>query len=307
MLPGPRVSCITIFHDAAPFLADAIDSVRAQRYEAWELLLVDDGSTDGSTEIARAAAEGDDPRIRYVEHEGHRNLGMSASRNLGVRRSRGDLIALLDADDLWLPEKLARQVETLGTVRDAAMVFGPTTERAMGAWAAGKPDRQRKLGVAPDTLVPPPGLVPVWLRGLGETPGTCGVLVRREALLAVGGFEESFRGLFEDQAFFYKMALRFPIFVSGESWDIYRRHEASAVSVGERQGVYHPSRHNRAHRHFLEWFAGYLRGTGAGDTATTAALRRALSPYERPRLYGAMRWLSRRPWIPRRVRSWLIP
>jgi glycosyltransferase involved in cell wall biosynthesis len=307
MTSRPLVSCITIFYDAAPFLAEAIDSVLAQRYEAWELLLVDDGSTDGSTAIARAAAEGADGRIRYLEHEGHRNLGMSASRNLGVHHARGELIALLDADDLWLPEKLARQVEILGHAPGAAMVFGATTERAIGVRAAETPERRRTLGVAPDTLVHPPRLVPIWLRGLGETPGTCGVLVRREAALAVAGFEESFRALYEDQAFFYKLALRYPIFVSRGSWDIYRRHEASAVSVGEREGVYHPSRESESHRRFLEWLARYLRASGLGDSDTAAALRRALMPYERPRTFRAMRWLSRRPWIPRRVRGWLGP
>jgi len=99
----PLVSVITIFLDAERFLNEAIESLRAQTYERWELLLVDDGSRDGSSEIAREHAARDPHRIRVLEHAGHANLGMSASRNLGIAHARGDLVALLDADDVYLP------------------------------------------------------------------------------------------------------------------------------------------------------------------------------------------------------------
>ena len=122
----PRVSVVMIFLDEERFLAEAIESVRAQTFTDWELLLVDDGSSDGSSAIARGYAEREGDRIRYLEHPGHENRGMSASRNLGIRHARGDLVALLDADDVWLQHKLSRQVALLDANPDAEMIYGAT-------------------------------------------------------------------------------------------------------------------------------------------------------------------------------------
>ena len=91
-----------IFLDAALFLAEALDSVLAESFQDFELLLVDDGWTDGSTTIARGFADRLRARGRYLEHPGDANRGMSASRNLGIRHARGPF-RLLDADDVWLP------------------------------------------------------------------------------------------------------------------------------------------------------------------------------------------------------------
>ena len=95
------VSCIIIFFNAEKFLGEAIESVFAQTYKNWELLLVDDGSTDDSTTIALNYAEQYPEKVCYLEHEGHQNRGMSATRNLGIRLATGEYIAFLDADDIW--------------------------------------------------------------------------------------------------------------------------------------------------------------------------------------------------------------
>src|SRR5260370_40898850 len=99
------VSVVVAFYNAERFLAEAIDSVLAQTYTRWELLLVDDGSSDSGQEIARRYATQYPGRIQCLEHPGHRNLGMCTSRNLGARHSRGEYIAGLDSDDVWLPRK----------------------------------------------------------------------------------------------------------------------------------------------------------------------------------------------------------
>ena len=80
----PLVSVIVIFFNAEKFIQEAIESVFAQTYDAWELLLVDDGSTDESLAIAQRCAKQYSGKVRHLEHAGQQNRGMSASRNLGI-------------------------------------------------------------------------------------------------------------------------------------------------------------------------------------------------------------------------------
>ena len=107
-----RVSIIIPFHDVADYLAEAIRSTLAQTYQDFELLLVDDGSKDGSLEVCRSFL---DQRIRVFSQQ-HR--GLAAARNVGIRNSTGELIAFLDGDDSWLPEKLERQLRALDNAPD---------------------------------------------------------------------------------------------------------------------------------------------------------------------------------------------
>src|SRR6188768_4216465 len=103
MLPSlPLVSVITCFYNEEKFLKEAIESVLKQKYPNWEYLLVDDGSTDGSSEIAKIYAEKYSGQITLLHHEGKANKGLSPSRNLGIEYSKGDLICFLDADDVYL-------------------------------------------------------------------------------------------------------------------------------------------------------------------------------------------------------------
>jgi glycosyltransferase involved in cell wall biosynthesis len=104
--PAPLVSVVTPVWNAAATLPGTVASVRAQSLPDWELLLVDDASTDGSRELARALAA-EDARIRPLARA--RNGGAAAARNDAIRAARGRLVAFLDADDRWHPEKLARQ------------------------------------------------------------------------------------------------------------------------------------------------------------------------------------------------------
>src|SRR6516165_6057064 len=97
-----------IFLNEERFLEEAVQSVFDQRLADWELILVDDGSTDRSTQMARDLAARD-KRIRYVDHPGHENRGMSATRNLGVACATAPYIAFLDADDVWTSDKLTEQ------------------------------------------------------------------------------------------------------------------------------------------------------------------------------------------------------
>ena len=218
--PPPLVSVVAIFLDAERFLEEAIESVLAQTHARWELLLVDDGSSDGSSAIARRYAERGPERVRYLEHPGHRNLGMSASRNLGLQHARGAYLALLDADDVWLPGKLARQVELLEAHPEAALLSGAPLY--WFGWTGRPEDVARDyvidLKLAADRIYEAPALLLPFLRRAAPTPCPSDVMVRRECATAVGGFEAHFTGVnmvYEDQAFLSKLLLRYPAFVAG--------------------------------------------------------------------------------------------
>ena len=275
----PLVSTVLIFLNAERFIEEAIASVFGQTYKNWELLLVDDGSSDRSTDIARRYAREHPERVRYLEHEGHQNRRMSASRNLGISHAKGKYLALLDADDVWLPGKLERQVAILEANPDAGMVYGASLYwRAWTTSAEGAAeDSIPALGVEAETLFHPPTLLSLQLAGTACSPCPSDVMLRHDVVTAVGGFEDGFDDLFEDQAFFAKVKLHAPIFVSGECWDKYRLHPDSHCAVAAKQG-----RVPSARRSYLEWLGAYLTEHGVRDDGVWRALRAQLRPYRHP-------------------------
>src|ERR1700747_405988 len=193
MIRGPLVSGFLIFLDAEAFLEEAIESVLVQTCNDWELLLVDDGSTDRSTSIARRYAEQDE-RIFSLHNHGHMNRGKSTSRNLGLQRARGDYVAYLDADDVWLPAKLARQTTTLSQHPEAVMLYGPTQYWHSWTLETRQRDFRGVLGVPADVMYRGSYLLSRYLARTGIVPGICSILARRKAIVEVGGFEESIAG-----------------------------------------------------------------------------------------------------------------
>ncbi len=282
MSGGPLVSVITIFLNAEAFIQEAIESVFAQTCTDWELVLVDDGSTDRSSAIALDYAHRHPAKVRYADHARHQNRGMSASRNLGIASARGELIALLDADDVWLPPKLERQAAILRAHPEAAMVYGAT--EYWHSWTGNPDDRLRDdvpdLGVQTNTLLRPPALLKL-ASPLGEaiTPCPSDLMFRREVAERIGGFEESFRGIYEDRAFLAKVYLNEPVFVAGECWDRYRVHPDSCVSVLQ------AGQHRAARLFFLNWLEAYLSDQGVDDPEIWKALDRALWPARHPVLH----------------------
>jgi glycosyltransferase involved in cell wall biosynthesis len=102
---NPKVSIVIPTYNRADFLPKAIQSVLSQTYRDWEIIIVDDGSTDNTEEIVKGYNES---RIRYIAHKS--NLGISAARNTAIKNSKGKYIALLDSDDEWFPEKISYQM-----------------------------------------------------------------------------------------------------------------------------------------------------------------------------------------------------
>lgn len=321
--PAPRVSVIMPFFDLQRFIAESIESVMAQRFAAWELILVDDGSSDASTEIARDYVRRDPSRIRCLTHENRQNRGASASRNLAIRHARGEYLALLDADDVWLPEKLEEQVALLDAHPGAGSLYGRTL--FWYSWTGRRRDRNRDFldhrHFPSGTVLHPPDLLVAMLRGKAAIPGTCSLLVRRSIVQDISGFEEQFTRLFTDQVFYAKLFLRAPVLVSDRCWDKYRRHPDSSVSQAERAGEFHAQR-----LAYLNWLRRYMEAAGARYPELDAALDAALRPYRHPRLYALVNagrklhhlagdafWHRALPaavglsriLLPERVRSWL--
>jgi glycosyltransferase involved in cell wall biosynthesis/SAM-dependent methyltransferase len=276
---GRLVSIITPFFNAGRFLSEAIESVLAQTYSYWELLLIDDGSNDESTRIARSYAAKYPEQIFYLEHEGHLNRGVCASRNLGVRRARGEFVALLDSDDVWLPRKLEEQISIMRANPQVGMVAGRSLY--WHSWAGDAENSARDYvpayRIALDASFDPPALLTT-LYPLGKEHAPCpsDLLLRKEAIESVGGFEERFDGpyqLYEDQAFLTKIYLTWPVYLSSRTWTKYRVHDASCMARARLK--YHEIR-----LFYLSWCQDYLIARGVEDPNIWSALREAMSEGE---------------------------
>lgn len=273
---GALVSVVVGFLNGERFIDEAVQGVLAQGYPEWELWLVNDGSTDGSAEIARRYAEQHPQRISLLEHPRRENRGVCASRNLALRHATGRYVALLDVDDIWLPQKLERQVAILEQHPDAGMVYGAS--QYWHGWTGEAEDRARdsvpELGVEAGRLYPPRTLLPL-LHPLGPGTAPCpsDLLLRRELVEQIGGFEEDFRGmyqLYEDQAFLAKVYCNAAVFVSDETWSRYRIHADSCMAMVKRAG-----REAAVRQFYLNWLERYLRGQGTTDPAIWHAFRQA--------------------------------
>lgn len=299
----PHVSVIMIFLNAARFMEEAIESVLAQTFTSWELLLVDDGSTDDSTRLAKHYVRQHPDCIRYFEHPGHENRGMSTSRNLGIQHARGEFIAFLDADDTYLAEKLENQIAILKDVPEAVMVY--SASQYWYNWQHLPKQRRvtvtRKLGVEPDQLVHPPELAKRYLQRVAQTPGMCSFLIRKSVLERVGGFEDEFKDLFEDQVLFYKLALTEPIFVQSGCWDRYRQHPDSTVHRMEASGHYSDDYPSIKKYKFLIWLRDYITATHIQDEEIYSLVESLLRPYRHPMLAARVTQLRART---TQVRRW---
>jgi glycosyltransferase involved in cell wall biosynthesis len=132
---APLVSVITPAYNAERFIAETIDSVLAQTYTSWELIVVDDRSTDGTAALIESYA---DQRIRLVDGGG---TGLpAAARNRGFAEARGDYVALLDHDDYWRPTKLERQMDVMLSRPEVGFVHTAADLLRDGKMEPGRPD-----------------------------------------------------------------------------------------------------------------------------------------------------------------------
>lgn len=287
----PRVSIVTPFLNAERFLAESVESVLAQTRDDWELLLVDDGSTDRSRVIACAFAARFPDRIRVLSHPDNRCHGASASRNVGAAHASGEYIAYLDADDVYLPNKLACQVPVLDAQPEVGMVYAAT--EYWHSWSGhhedeGKDWIWREYGVAPDVVVPPPRMLVTFLNDGGTVPCMGSVLVRRSVLERVGGWEESFKAVYTDQVFHAKLCVNAAVLIVDACFDRYRQHQDSSCHTAARSGAL-----DAARLRYLDWLGAYLKQMSVTDANVWRAIKRARRSAAHPRLRRVVRDLQR--------------
>ncbi len=233
MNDAPFISIITCFLNPGTWLVEAVESVINQTYTNWEMILVDDGSVPEDTNIAINYAKQFPEKIFYIEHDGHINRGLPISRNAGIKKSKGELIAFLDADDCWLTGKLTNQLNIFKRFPEVQMIC--EASRFWYSWKdAGKEDIIFLIG-APQGMYQPPELMKrLYPLGEGQPPCPSGIIIKKEALDRTGGFEEKFSGiyqLYEDQAFLSKIYSKEIIYISEEANNLYRKREGSMASA----------------------------------------------------------------------------
>ena len=213
---NPSLSVVMPVHNALPFLEQSIQSILKQTLSAFEFVILDDASTDGSVELLRQWSVRD-PRIRL--HESKQQLGLARSSNAVVTQARASLIARMDADDIAHPDRLLRQMNIIKDRPDVA-VIGTLCD---GIDASGRVVRPRDR----------------WrlLRRSNYIPFPHGsAMFRREVFEQVGGYDEKATGA-EDQNLFLKMAGRGRVLTLPDVLYSYRYHSSNATLKNGKRAV----------------------------------------------------------------------
>jgi glycosyltransferase involved in cell wall biosynthesis len=194
----PRVDVIIPAYNAAKYVAAAIESVLAQTFSDWRVLVIDDGSTDETAEVVAPYVARLEGKIKYIKRI---NGGVSAARNTGILNSSAEFLAMLDADDIWLPCRLAESLKVIEARPEIGLTYGFISRidqdgRLIDTW-----DRRQKHGegrVAPY----------IYMKQI-DLP-TLTVTVRRKCIDEVGMFDESLR-ITEDRDLWFRISLRYEV------------------------------------------------------------------------------------------------
>jgi len=188
----PQVSVIIPTYNRGWIIHEAIDSVLAQDYTEFELIVVDDGSSDHTSDVL-------DSYRNVIKVLSQQNKGVSAARNRGIAKASGKFIAFLDSDDLWLPQKLSRQVEFFNTTPDALIC--QTEEVWIRNGLRANPKKRHKK---PSGMIFEPSLALCLV-----SPSA--VMIRRSLLEIVGNFDETLPAC-EDYDLWLRISCRFPVY-----------------------------------------------------------------------------------------------
>ncbi len=251
----PTISIITPLYNGEKTLYETAESVLAQDYTDWEWILFDDGSKDGTKDIAKKLSEEYINKIFFHNHEGNSNHGTAYTRNRAAELSKGEIISFIDQDDIWYINRLSHQMKLFESKTDCAMIWGPALY-----WYANRSFKQ-PVGLRGKGLesgkYDPPDFVEIFLSDLRGTPLPSASLVRRKEFENVGGFEESIRGS-EDIVLWLKLAEKFSIYYDDEILIKYRKHQDSTLRIASSSG-----KMDEWNLEFYKWVLDFLKRTSA--------------------------------------------
>jgi GT2 family glycosyltransferase len=295
--PSPTVSVIIPCYNAARYIAATLASVLAQDVHGMEIILIDDGSSDGSAELVRSRF----PEVRVVTQA---NQGVAAARNHGIGLARGEWVSLVDADDIWLPGKLAAQLEAMRLLPGCRMSYtawqvwpsdtAQPSDAYLATLQASAADAARWNG--PSGWIYPQLLLDcvVW---------TSTVLMHRSLLAEIGGFDATLR-VGEDYDLWLRASRVTPILRVARPYALYRSHPASITQTA-------PTDNYRARvveRALTRWGATSPDGRQADMAAVRRALAKSWSDYAGAQLQGGEAARARRSaWTALRTRPVHLP
>jgi len=294
--PG-LVSVVIPTYNCARYLPEAIDSVLAQTYRDFEIIVVDDGSTDNTAEVL--ARYGD--TICVIRQT---NQGRSAARNAGILAARGEYIAFLDADDVWLPHKLERQVAVMESQPGAAWCY--SDYREFGPLGRVAESFFERTGRRP----PPQGWI-LLEEMAAPLAWTCTVIARANCFSKAGMFDTSFP-VSEDREMWLRLAAYFDAVCVDEVLALYRRHETQVTSRTARSGVfaYHDWRAvSKLLRNDLPRLPADRRravAAAARESLAGSAFRVGLAAVRAGEVQKAFYWLVRAVLADRRMPAWRL-
>ena len=218
-MPVARITVIIPTYNCERYIGETVESVLAQTYPIHEVIVVDDGSTDATERVLASYGS----RIRYIRQA---NAGPPVARNTGLERATGDLIALLDSDDLWTPTKIERQVEYLCRHPDCALVY--TDMKTFDDTGI----IEESVKVSRNLTLPSGHIFPqVFAETLFQTSA---VLMRKSCVDAVGGFDATLR-MGDDYELFLRLAHQFELGYVDEPLVLYRQHATQGTRTWGKQ------------------------------------------------------------------------
>jgi glycosyltransferase involved in cell wall biosynthesis len=264
----PLVSVVVPLYNGGAYIESTLRSVLSQSYGRLEIIVVDDGSTDQGPATVSTLVDESDGSVRLIRHDDRRNHGIAASRNLAIRTARGELIAFVDQDDRWLPEKLEREVQALRRFPEAGLVYAkasfidqhgsPKAVREVhsteGRGTSGEP--RRVFGeLIKENFIP-----------------TLTALVRKSLIEKVGFLDEGPRYEYEDWLLFSKIAFFSGVIFVPEVLAEYRVHKGNYSAY-----LAHTGQLYNAEEHYtITLFTFLMRQPGVRGDELRGFLRRRI-------------------------------
>ena len=244
-----KVSIITPIHNAESTIAETAESVMRQDNVNWEWLFFEDASTDKSLQILEQLQK-KDSRLRIIG-QSEKSMGPSYGRNRCIEESKGDLIAFLDADDLWLPEYLNKRIETHSAFPEVGMICGPAIYFGSGQ------ENVQDTGFIDSKLFKPSELILPFMTNIKGTPCPSGATIKKEVFERGIAFPKELRRG-EDIAFFLLVNQHFAVFYDAAPIFKYRRHADSSTLRAVKSGDFY-----EMELAFYKWLLEFSRNSGS--------------------------------------------